>query len=97
MLYPAERDRLDQWIRTAVPSPHRTVTAPAEPGAGPTIGLMEADDGAERAVVARRGRRGHPKDRSTARIAWTRPHGRIRAADPFAAHAEPADLFRKSH
>lgn len=87
-----ERDRLENWIRTLIPSPHRIVASPAQPGAGPTIDLMEDDDGAELAVITRRGRRGHADDRFTVRIAWARPHGRIRAVDPFAARPDPVDF-----
>lgn len=53
-----------------------------------TVDRMRREDGAELAVIARRGAGGHVEDALEIELQWQRPHERLTLLDPFAGPAK---------
>jgi len=83
---PAQRERLKTFIAKHQPLRYSTATATSPDLL--TVDYMTADDGAEMAVITRRGPQGKLQDTMDISLKWTKPHATLQVLDPFATRSQ---------
>ncbi len=79
---PAQRARLAEFVTRHLPLRYASANAD-----GPdvfTVDYMNADDGAELAILTRRGPQGRQQDGLNVSLQWNKPHASLQVLDPFA-------------